>query len=121
VPAVPLLVAAGTTLVNVGSLRVRDYAALPAILRQRGLARGPILVNGLGNVLHRYLPEALISPAPRGSPRVVVIDPAITRRADDPFGAVRYLESHRHLYDRTKVDHLDVYLPARDARRRPQP
>jgi 4-amino-4-deoxy-L-arabinose transferase-like glycosyltransferase len=111
--AVPLLIGACSTLARVGGLRDRDYAALPAILRQRGLERGPILVNGLGDVLQYYMPEAVVTHAPRGAPLAIVVDPAITRRAGDPFGAIRYLAAHRSNYDHTKVDQLDVYLSGR--------
>jgi Dolichyl-phosphate-mannose-protein mannosyltransferase len=113
--ALPLAIAAMTTVIDVTLLKPRDYRAAASVLERRHLDRGSVAVLGYGPVLCAYLPAAQVTSQATSRSDVIVIDP-ITERRLDPFNVRDFLTRHRGDYVGSRIDRLRLYIRRASAR-----
>jgi hypothetical protein len=125
IATVPLAVVAGGTVLDVASLKPRDYPVAAEVLRDAGLDRGSVVVIGYDGVLHAYLPKLRLAKVPGSGTDAIVTDRIVARRArlrtgsflGNPRAVARHLEGHRDEYELRTVDRLDVYVRRASLRR----
>jgi hypothetical protein len=113
--ALPLAVAAVTTVIDVSSLKPRDYRAAAGVLERRHLDRGSVAVLGYGPVLCAYLPAAEVTSQATRLSDAIVIDPIMERRLD-PYRVRDFLTRHRGDYVASRVDRLHLFTRRDTAR-----
>jgi 4-amino-4-deoxy-L-arabinose transferase-like glycosyltransferase len=108
--AVPLVVSAAGTLVDVASLRQSDYAAAADFLEARGFGDQRVAVAGYSLVLQTYLPRSrIVGPAYATVVDAAVVDPRVALRYELPTAAAE-AEAGRGRFSVHRFDGLLVYV-----------